>query len=1307
MVNGPDGLVPKLDARGKPVFCQPELWPIDNRIGGMPNPNSVGPALHQIASEGGWLPAVHSIEPNPLTYLLDKGRINVFNVDTPSLFMGPAERADVVVDFSQYAGKTLIVYNDSGAPIPAGDPRNDVFTGVGDQSGAGGAEDTKPGYGPNNRTVMQIKVRALPAGTAAPTAFETDGRLAALQDRVKKAFFQDQEKPVVAQPAYSGFDAAWEGLTQDQSYGRIQTGSLKEPVFKYTPGEPSTSINSVKVTTEGAGYVNAPTVTLSAPAAADGRAATAVATLKIDQLTLVDDGTGVGVGGTGYTLAPTVSIVGGGGNGATADAFLGVKTVTVTAGGTGYLVAPTVTFSAPPVGGRRATGTAVLGTGVNANKVVGVTITDAGTGYVGTPMVSFTPVSGGTGARATTTGKVTEVRLTPADPQNPASAGGGGYVSFDPAAQVNPFTLNFVGGGGTGAAAEATGKVFDITLSYAGRGYAPNEVPTVTVGAPPNGGVRAVAASDLAVGAAAGSNLVKTKAIHELFDATYGRLNSILGVELPFTSALTQTTIPMSFLDAPTEAFSDGETQIWKITHNGVDSHPVHFHLLNVQLVNRVDWAGIIMPPLPNELGWKETVKMNPLEDVIVAVRAKTPPLPGFGVPLSVRPMDPAQPLGSPFGFTQVDPTTGTPKTVVNEMMNYGWEYVWHCHILGHEENDFMRPIAFNAREGMPLAPTGVTGTQNGTQIAVKWTDASPASTVSAESEVGFRVQRSPSGLNQWTDLPGDLRPFKALGMTERRVNTLANATEYVDADLPAVAAGGAAPATPTSVTLSNVTTTSVRVNWVQPAQGANGVLLGYNVQRATVAADGTVGAFTTLNTQPLAATLSPTRYTDNTVQRGGVYRYRVVAVGEGNASLDYRVASVNVVGEVYSDPVTVGIGGGASAATSTPSASQAITMAAPTQNAFAYAGTGPYTVTYSWNAAANAASYSVRTRTGTTATNGTWTAFGAPQANLSFALANLAANSYVTFEVRATSPSGVVSASLTSTTVRLAVPTAPATPTLGAATANSLTFGWAATPSATGYTVDYATDTGFTAGLVTVPNVTALNHTPTTLLPNTRHYFRVKAVNAFGTGAASTAVNGWTLANPVAAAPTVSNLTGTTLTLNWVAPAVGGANRYSVQRSANGGATWTTLSNTTTATTYNVTGLSAGTSYQFRVLAQNGANVPSAASPVLSIATPVTVNAPTAVTAANGISGGVVTAGLNFTRNNAAAVTYELQFAEAATPAAFGAPIAITAPGQQVAVGGASRSLRMQVRAVSVDAAGNKLTSAWAPAAAVLVLAR
>ena len=105
-------------------------------------------------------------------------------------------------------------------------------------------------------------------------------------------------------------------------------------------------------------------------------------------------------------------------------------------------------------------------------------------------------------------------------------------------------------------------------------------------------------------------------------------MNATLGVELPFTNFLTQTTIPYGYVDPPTEIFKDGETQIWKITHNGVDTHFIHFHLFNVQVINRVGWDGAIKPPDANELGWKDTVRMNPLEDIIVALRPMKQNLP-------------------------------------------------------------------------------------------------------------------------------------------------------------------------------------------------------------------------------------------------------------------------------------------------------------------------------------------------------------------------------------------------------------------------------------------------------------------------------------------------------------------------------------------------------------------------------------------------------------------------------------------------------------------------------------------------------
>ena len=167
----------------------------------------------------------------------------------------------------------------------------------------------------------------------------------------------------------------------------------------------------------------------------------------------------------------------------------------------------------------------------------------------------------------------------------------------------------------------------------------------------------------------------------------------LLGLELPFTTANIQTTLPFIYIDPPSEYIRHNIPQLWKITHNGVDTHAIHFHLVNVQVINRVGWDGAIRPADPNELGWKETVRMNPLEDIVVAIRVKRPEVP-FPVPDSIRPLAPALPLGSTADFTPFN-FQGDPTTTVNVMYNFHNEYVWHCHLLGHEENDMMRALVF------------------------------------------------------------------------------------------------------------------------------------------------------------------------------------------------------------------------------------------------------------------------------------------------------------------------------------------------------------------------------------------------------------------------------------------------------------------------------------------------------------------------------------------------------------------------------------------------------------------------------------
>ena len=90
-----------------------------------------GPDWIQIGTEGGFLPAPVVVDGQQVTtWITDPTRFDVGNVDKHSLLLAPAERADVIVDFSQFAGKTLILYNDAPAAFPARVPSYDYYTGA-------------------------------------------------------------------------------------------------------------------------------------------------------------------------------------------------------------------------------------------------------------------------------------------------------------------------------------------------------------------------------------------------------------------------------------------------------------------------------------------------------------------------------------------------------------------------------------------------------------------------------------------------------------------------------------------------------------------------------------------------------------------------------------------------------------------------------------------------------------------------------------------------------------------------------------------------------------------------------------------------------------------------------------------------------------------------------------------------------------------------------------------------------------------------------------------------------------------------
>jgi len=160
--------------------------------------------------------------------------------------------------------------------------------------------------------------------------------------------------------------------------------------------------------------------------------------------------------------------------------------------------------------------------------------------------------------------------------------------------------------------------------------------------------------------------------LNEDFDE-FGRLIQTVGTFAQ--NGLNNQGLPtwgLPYLANPTEKPKVGAVEIWQVMNLTGDTHPIHFHLVNVQLIQRQafkgdpgNWtyAGDPIPPDPNELGWKETVRMNPGEVTTIIMQFNLPSLPTAAM------------------RNAVSPRTG------------GKEYVWHCHILEHEEHDMMRPL--------------------------------------------------------------------------------------------------------------------------------------------------------------------------------------------------------------------------------------------------------------------------------------------------------------------------------------------------------------------------------------------------------------------------------------------------------------------------------------------------------------------------------------------------------------------------------------------------------------------------------------
>jgi spore coat protein A, manganese oxidase len=101
-------------------------------------------------------------------------------------------------------------------------------------------------------------------------------------------------------------------------------------------------------------------------------------------------------------------------------------------------------------------------------------------------------------------------------------------------------------------------------------------------------------------------------------------------------------------------------TEIWSLANTTDDAHPIHLHLVRFQILDRrsfdvaaywstgtMKYTGPVIPPEPSEAGWKDTVRADP----------------------------------------------GMVTRIITKFEGFPGRYVWHCHILEHEDNEMMRPF--------------------------------------------------------------------------------------------------------------------------------------------------------------------------------------------------------------------------------------------------------------------------------------------------------------------------------------------------------------------------------------------------------------------------------------------------------------------------------------------------------------------------------------------------------------------------------------------------------------------------------------
>lgn len=150
----------------------------------------------------------------------------------------------------------------------------------------------------------------------------------------------------------------------------------------------------------------------------------------------------------------------------------------------------------------------------------------------------------------------------------------------------------------------------------------------------------------------------------------YGRLQTMLGTVNPVAGNPSSPAHGTFFYSDPvTERVAVGSTEIWEFHNTTVDAHPIHLHLVDFRVVDRQPFTGTVVP---KPMGANGSYTGGWLTDVQLSG--------------SARPCEPNE-------AGRKDTVVCYPGEVTRVLVTFPrvGRYVWHCHILSHEDHEMMR----------------------------------------------------------------------------------------------------------------------------------------------------------------------------------------------------------------------------------------------------------------------------------------------------------------------------------------------------------------------------------------------------------------------------------------------------------------------------------------------------------------------------------------------------------------------------------------------------------------------------------------